>query len=55
MIPSIVECLTLAPFALVEESGDELALVVGDGTDGLTTPQQMLGRAALAIPFGDGG
>jgi hypothetical protein len=42
------------PFTLIEESGDELALVVGDATDGLTTPQQMLGRAALAILLGDG-
>ena len=42
-------------FALLEESGDELALVIGNATDGLTTPQEMLGLDISAIPFGDGG
>jgi hypothetical protein len=43
----IVEHLALLPFTLGKESGDELTLVVGDGTDGLTTPQQMLGLGVL--------
>ena len=29
-------------------------LVIGEATDGLTTPDEMLGLAVLAIPFGDG-
>ena len=54
MIPGIVEHLALLPFTLLEESGDELALVIGKATDGLTTPQQMLDLGVLAISFGDG-
>jgi hypothetical protein len=41
-------------FTLGKESGDELTLVIGKATDGLTTPQQMLDLGVLAIPFGDG-
>ena len=54
MIPGIVEHLALLPFALLEDSGDELTLVIGDGTDGLTTPQQMPCLPVLAILLGDG-
>ena len=54
MILGIVEHLTLVPFALLEEPGEELTLVIGEATDGLTTPQQMLGLDVLTIPFGDG-
>ena len=54
MIFCIVEHLALLPFTLGKESGDELTLVIGEATDGLTAPQQMLGLGVLAISFGDG-
>ena len=54
MIFCIVEHLALVPFTLLEESGDELALVIGEATDGLTTPQQMLGLDVIAILFCEG-
>ena len=54
MILGVIEGLTLVPFTLGKDPGDALALIVSDPTDGLTTPQQMLGLDPLAIPFGDG-
>ena len=54
MIPCIVEHLTLVPFTLLEEPGDELALIVSEATDGLTTPDEMLGLDISAILLGDG-
>ena len=54
VILGIVEDLTLAPFTLLEEPGEQLAFVIGEATDGLTAPQQMLGLGVLAISFGDG-
>ena len=54
MIFCIVEHLALLPFTLGKESGDELALVIGEATDGLTTPQEMLGLDVSAILFCDG-
>ena len=54
MILGVIEHLALAPFTLLEEPGDELALIVSEATDGLTTPDEMFGLDLLAIPFGDG-
>jgi hypothetical protein len=47
MIPGIVEHLALLPFTLLEEPGEQLAPVIGEGTDGLATPQEMLGLSVL--------
>ena len=54
MVLGVIEGLALVPFALLEEPGDELTLIVSEATDGLATPQQMLCLDVLAILFCDG-
>ena len=53
MIFCIVEHLALLPFTLGKESGEQCASVIGEATDGLATPQEMLGLDISAILLGD--